>query len=153
MAINFTAAGSRPARAPVANAHPEAPAPLSDGDEAAVKAVATSFVEAFASYRFDEPFDTPIEWAKPFATDELVTTLRSDNSGATALSEQRSLAQESLTAKAESVQILGFSDGVAQVMVITTEELRTTTGTTVSTSTIRLSLVKREGWKVSKVLL
>lgn len=153
LAINFTAAGSRPARPPEANAQPEAPARLSDEDAAAAKAIAASFVEAFASYRFDEPFDAPIERAKPFATDELITTLRSDNSGATALSQQRSLAQESLTAKAESVQILGFKSGVAQVMVITTEELRGMTGTTVSTSTIRLSLVKRDGWKVSEVLL
>lgn len=153
LAINFTAAGSKPARAPEANAQPEVPARLSDEDAAAVKAVATSFVEAFASYRFDEPIDAPIERAEPFATDELVTTLRSDNSGATALSQQRSLAQESLTAKAESVQILGFRSGVVQVMVITKEELHGMTGTTVSTSTIRLSLVNRAGWKVSEVLL
>lgn len=152
LAINFTAAGSRPARAPEANAQPEAPARLSDEDAAAVKAVATSFVEAFASYRFDEPIDAPIERAKPFATDDLVTTLRSDDSGTTALSQQRSQAQESLTAKAELVQILGFKSGVAQVMVITTEELRSATGTTVSTTTIRLSLVNRDGWKVSEVL-
>jgi hypothetical protein len=152
-AINFTASKGRQVKSSAAEAKPASSVRLSEPETTEAKKVASSFVGAFASYRYDEPFDAPISRATPFATDELIRSLRSDNSGVIALSEDRARSREVLTVNAESAQLLAYTGGVAEVLVVTSEHLSSPSKDETSAGTFRLRLKDLGSWKVIEVIL